>query len=123
MQATVPVTLGTYAAGDPDRLGVAEPDYTTTTGLFAYWLLTNSQNTDPVTGAYVETGQLGVPNGFPAVKPGDLITVADRQWQIDGDPVDYSLGPFTDQWVSLTGEKPATVIHLRRAVNIIEGGS
>ena len=106
---------------------MAKPDYTTT-DLSAYWLLTGgsgpgSQSTDPVTGTYVETAQLGVPHTFPAVKPGDLITVADRIWQIDGHPVDYSLGPFTEQWVALTGAEPATVIHLRRAVNVIEGGS
>lgn len=121
MQATVPVTLNAYSAGQPDRLGVTEPSYDTTGGLYAYWLLSAPTITDPVTGTYIETAQLGVPPTFPAVQPGDLITVADRVWEINGHPVDYSLGPFSDQWVAVTGEKPATVIHLRRAANVEEG--
>jgi len=123
VEATVEVTVDTYASGDPDRLGVTEPDYTTTTGLYAYWLLTKSQTNDTVVGTYTETGELGVPSTFPTVAPGDKITVAGRVWAVDGDPVDYSLGPFTDRWVTLTGEKPCTVIHLRRVVNTIPGGS
>lgn len=123
MDATVAVTVDTYSAGEPDRLGVTEPSYTTTSGLYAYWLLTAAQTNDPVTGTYTETAELGVPSAFPAVKPGDRLTVADRVWNVDGHPVDYALGPFTDRWINLTGEPPVTVIHLRREAFHIEEGS
>ena len=125
MRATVPVTLDTYIEGTADRYGVTESSYTTTTGLYAYWLVTGQKESviDPATGAYTEGAQLGVPNSFPAVSTGDRLTVADEVWEVDGHPIDYSLGPFTEQWVALTGEPPATVIMLRRAVNYIPDGS
>lgn len=122
--ATIPVTVEVYTEGQPDRLGVSTPTYSTLPGLLAYWLLTTATDTDPTVGAYTETAELGVPATFPAVKPEDRITVADRMWQVDGTPVDYALNPFADQWMAVTGELPGTVIHLRRAVNhTVEGGS
>lgn len=116
MQATVPAVLHSYTATGVDALGVATLEYTSTE-LLAYWLLSQSEEPNDLTAdRYVEHATLGVPPSWPAVTPQDTITVAGRVWQVDGHPVDYSLGPFTDHWVQLTGQAPATVIRLMRDV-------
>ena len=118
MQATVAAILHTYTATGVDRLGVATLEFTSVE-LSAYWFLATSEERGAdvlVKDLTVEHADLGVPPSWPDVTPQDRITVAGRVWEVDGSPIDYSLGPFTDQWVQLTGEKPATVIHLCRQV-------
>ena len=118
MQATIPTILHSYTVSGVDALGMATLEYTDT-DLQAYWLLSQSNEpTDPDTTDHTgERAALGVPPSWPTVTPRDRITVADRVWAVDGQPVDYSLGPFTDLWIASTGEAPATVIHLMRDVD------